>query len=246
MPMELTASRFIARMLEHQSDEELQKIQRYFKTDEGEYGAGDRFMGIRMGKVFEIAQDFIDLDLVEVEVLLESDIHEVRAGACSVMDKKGRKNKQPEIRRQDLYNLYLRRHDRINNWDLVDLAAMHVVGRWLVDKPRDILYTLAKSSNIWERRTAIVSTGYFIKREELYDTYALAELLLNDPEDLIHKAVGGFVRYAGSHDRTRHLNFLDQHAAAMPRVMLRYAIEHLDPEQRKHYLSLKGSERSIP
>lgn len=240
MPIELSASRFISRMYEFQDDEELRKIQRYFKTEEGAYGAGDQFMGIRMGKVFEIAKEFIDLPLIEVEVLLESEIHEVRAGACSVMDKQGRLNKLPQNRRQDLYDLYLRRHDRINNWDLVDLAAMHVVGRWLIDKPRDVLYELARSRNMWERRTAIVSTGYFIKHEQFHDTYALAELLIDDPEDLIHKAAGGFVRYAGSHDRARHLDFLDAHAARMPRTMLRYAIEHLDPGQRQHYMSLKS------
>jgi 3-methyladenine DNA glycosylase AlkD len=238
MPDNLTAEHFVERLLEHQSDEELKKIQRYFKTGTGDYGEGDRFIGVRMGTVFSLAKEFIEMSPGELETLLESDIHEARAGALSIMDKQGRRKRTPEVRRHELYELYLRRIDRINNWDLVDLAAPFVVGRYLFDKPRDVLYQLARSENLWERRTAIVATAYFIRQGDIDDTFRIAELLIGDDQDLIHKAVGGWLRAAGGQDRTRLLEFLDQHASRMPRTMLRYAMEHLDPEQRAYYRSL--------
>jgi hypothetical protein len=176
----LTADAFTADLYRHQSDEELRKIQRYFKTGKGEYGEGDTFMGVRMGDVFALAKRFIDIVPDELETLLESDIHEVRAGALSIMDKKGRRKKTAEDERKALYDLYLRRHDRINNWDLVDLGAPFVVGAYLFDKPRDVLYELARSNNLWERRTAIVSTACFIRQGQVDDTFALAEVLLHD------------------------------------------------------------------
>lgn len=145
----------------------------------------------------------------------------------------------PPERLQELFDLYIRRHDRINSWDLVDRSASYVVGSFLFDKPRDILYRLARSKNIWERRTAIVSTGYFIRQGDIDDTFRIAEKLLKDDEDLIHKATGWMLRAAGGADRLKLLGFLDKYAATMPRTALRYAIEHLDKEQRDHYLSLK-------
>jgi 3-methyladenine DNA glycosylase AlkD len=232
----LNAEQFIERLEAHRSPEELKKIQRYFKSGEGEYGEGDTFMGVRMGQVFQLAKEFIDMPLAEIEKLLESPIHEVRAGALSIMDKQARRKKTPESRRKELYNLYMRRHGRINNWDLVDVSCIFVVGGYLFDKPRDVLYELARSKNLWKRRTAIVSTAYFIRMGDTADTFKIAEMLLNDSEDLIHKAVGGWLRAAGG---TKLIDFLDQHAATMPRVALRYAIEHLDKDQREHYMSLK-------
>src|ERR687895_529288 len=175
----------------------------------------------------------------EIEKLLESPIHEGRAGGLSIMDKQARRKKTPESRRKELFDLYLRRTDRIDNWDLVDLGAPFVVGRYLFDKPRDVLYRLARSQNVWERRTAIVSTSYFIRQGDVADTFEIAEMLLGDDHDLIHKATGGWVREAGKKDRQRLLRFLDRHAATMPRTMLRYAIEHLDKERRTYYLSTK-------
>jgi 3-methyladenine DNA glycosylase AlkD len=198
-------------------------------------------MGVRMGQVFELAKAYIDMPLGEIEGLLESPLHEVRAGAMSIMDKQARRRKTPETRRKELFELYLRRIDRINNWDLVDLGAPYVVGGYLADKPRDILYRLARSQNPWERRTAIVSTAFFIKGGELEDTFAIAKLLLADAEDLIHKAVGGWLRAAGAKDRSRLLRFLDAHAATMPRTMLRYAIEHLEPALQQQYRSQRGA-----
>lgn len=239
MPNDLSAERFVERLEGHRSPGQKEKYQRYFKTGEGEYGEGDVFIGVRMGQVFDLAKEFLEMEPEEIEKLLESEIHEARAGAMSIMDKQARRKKTPESRRKELFELYMRCMDRINNWDLVDLGAPYVVGGYLFDKPREVLYELARSENLWERRTAIVATAYFIRQGDLSDTFGLAEVLLHDSHDLIHKAVGGWVREAGKKDRSKLLGFLDQHAAIMPRTMLRYATEHLDKEQRSHYLSLK-------
>ena len=239
---DLTAEAFQAVLESRQSEEERAKIQRYFKTGNGEYGRGDVFMGVRMGEVFATARDFAGMPPGEIEKLLESPIHEVRAGAVSIMDKEARRKRTTEERRQAFYDLYLRRHDRINNWDLVDLGAPWVVGRYLFDKPRGVLYDLVRSENVWERRTAIVSTAYFIRQGETDDTFRIAEMLLADDHDLIHKAAGGWLREAGKQDRPRLLAFLERRAPEMPRTMLRYAMEHLDKDQREQYRKMKRSE----
>jgi 3-methyladenine DNA glycosylase AlkD len=217
-----SAERLVEQLEAHRSPEERDKYRRYFKTGEGEYGEGDVFIGVRMGQVFALAKEFIDMPPKEIENLLESPVHEVRAGALSIMDKQGRGKKTPERRRKELFDLYLRRADRIDNWDLVDLGAPYVVGRYLFDKPRDVLYELARSENVWERRTAIVATSYFIRQGDVADTVEIAELLLDDDHDLIHKAAGGWLREAGKKDRQRLLSFLDKHAATMPRTALRH------------------------
>ncbi|MCG3154749.1 MAG: hypothetical protein DKINENOH_01343 [bacterium] len=242
MAMEMTARQFVKKLETLRSATELKKIQRYFKSGEGEYGEGDEFMGVRMGQVFALAKEFMEMPPNEIEKLLENPIHEVRVGAVSIMDWQARDKKTPDERLKELFDLYIKRHDRINNWDLVDRCAPHVVGGYLFDKPRAILYKLARSKNMWERRTAIVSTFFFIRKGEIDDTFKIAELLLNDKEDLIHKAAGGWLREAGKRDPKRLLSFLDQHAATMPRTFLRYAIEHLDKKQREHYLSMRKAE----
>jgi 3-methyladenine DNA glycosylase AlkD len=236
---ELTAARYVEQLSAYQSEDERRKLQRYFKSGPGEYGEGDVFLGVRMGQVFALSKAFIDLPPDEIEKLLENPLHEVRAGGLSIMAKQAAARKTPESRRQALFELYLRRMDRINNWDLVDVAAPDVVGRYLFERPRDVLYRLAASDNLWERRTAIYSTLYFLRQGDVEDTFKLAELLLGDDQDLIHKATGGLLREAGKKDRPRLLRFLDQHAATMPRTLLRYAIEHLDTEQRGYYMGLK-------
>jgi hypothetical protein len=235
----MNAKGFVEKLKTHRSPDELKKIQRYFKSGEGEYGEGDEFIGVRMGQVFALAKEFIDMSPEQIEKLLESPIHEVRAGAVSIMDWQARNKKTPEARRKELFDLYMRRHDRINNWDLVDRSAPYVVGSYLFDKPRDILYKLARSKNIWERRTAIVSTLYFIRKGDVADAFKIAEILLRDDQDLIHKATGWALRYAGDKDRQKLSSFLDKHARTMPRTALRYTIEHFDKRQRAHYLSLK-------
>lgn len=240
MNANVSAACFIEKLYAMQSPEELVKIQRYFKSGEGQYGEGDVFIGVRMGNVFSLAKEFIKMPTDELEKLLESPVHELRTGALSIMNQKARNNKMSETDRKALYDLYLRRHDRINNWDLVDVSCIYVIGRYLNDKPRDILYQLAGSENMWERRTAIVSTAYFLKYGDLDDTFNIAEILLNDSQDLIHKAAGGWLRQAGKSDRVRLISFLDRYAATMPRTFLRYAIEHLSDQERSHYLNLKN------
>lgn len=197
-----------------------------------------------MRAVFALAKEFIDMPPDQIEILLESPVHELRVGAVSIMDFQARRSSTPDSRRRELYELYLRRHDRIDNWDLVDRAAPHVVGGYLADKPRDALYALARSPNVWERRTAIVSTWFFIRRGDLDDTFAIAELLVDDDHDLVQKAVGGWVREAGKRDPGRLLAFLDRHAATMPRTALRYAVEKLDKPTRTHYMGLARAARA--
>jgi 3-methyladenine DNA glycosylase AlkD len=199
----------------------------------------DEYKEVSMGQVFTLAKEFMDMPPKEIEKLLESPIHKVRAGAVSIMDWQARSKKTPESRRKELFDLYIKRHDRINDWDLVDRSAPYVVGGYLSDNPRDILYKLARSKSPWERRTAITATYYFIRQGDLDDTFKIAELLVNDPHDLVQKAVGGWVREAGKKDSQKLLRFLDKYAATMPRTILRYAIEHLDQAQREHYLSMK-------
>jgi 3-methyladenine DNA glycosylase AlkD len=234
-----TATQFISQLYILQSDAELKKIQRYFKSAAGEYAEGDKFIGVRMGKVFALAKAFMEMEVSEIEKLLESPIHEVRTGAVSIMDFQARSKKISDSRRKELFDLYLRRHDRINNWDLVDRSAPYVVGGYLYDKPRKILYRLAKSKNMWERRTAIVSTFYFIRQGDVADTFKIAEQLIHDKEDLIHKAAGGWLRAAGAKDKQLLISFLDKHAHKMPHTMLRYSIEHFDKKTRSFYLNKK-------
>jgi len=239
LPKLVNAKQFVERLKALQSDDELKKIQRYFKNGEGQYGEGDQFMGIKMGQLFELAKEFSEMPINEIEKLLESPVHEVRAGAVSIMDKASRSKKITQSRRKEFYELYMRRHDRINNWDIVDLGCLHMTGSYLFDKPRNILYKLARSKNIWERRTAILSTCYFIRQGDMDDTFKIAEILVNDKEDLIHKATGWMLRFAGDKDPKRLLLFLDKYAAMMPRTLLRYTIEKFHKEEREYYLGLK-------
>lgn len=234
----VTAQQFIAELKKLQSDKELEKIQRYFKSGKGEYSEGDKFIGVRMGDVFALAKKFMHMMPAEIKKLLASPIHEVRTGAVSIMDFQARDKKTDPIRKKELYTLYITHHDRINNWDLVDRSAQYVVGAYLFDKSRTPLYKLATSKNVWERRTAIVSTSYFIRQRDFDDTFLIAGLLVDDKHDLIHKAVGGWIREAGKKARPQLLAFLDKHAATMPRTMLRYALEHFDAKQRDHYMNL--------
>lgn len=199
----------------------------------------DKILGVRMGQVFALAKEFMNMELDEVEKMLESPIHEMRVGAVSIMDFQARSKKTTEERRKELFDLYIRRHDCINTWDLVDRSAIYVLGSYLFDKSRKILYKLAKSKKMPERRTAIVTTLYFTGKGDVEDSFKLAEILLYDKEDLIHKANGWALRFAGDKDRRRLIQFLDEYAATMPRVTLRYAIEHFDKKLRDRYLNLK-------
>jgi 3-methyladenine DNA glycosylase AlkD len=204
----------------------------------------DLILGVRMGQVFALAKEYVDMPLDEVEAMLESPMHEMRVGAISIMDFQARSKKTPPGRRKELFDLYIKRHDRINTWDLVDRAAPNVIGGYLVDKPRNALYKLAKSRKMPERRTAIVSTLYFIGRGDVEDAFQLAEILLYDKEDLIHKANGWALRFAGDRDKQQLMRFLDKHADSMPRVTLRYATEHFEKKQRDRYLNMKKEKQA--
>jgi 3-methyladenine DNA glycosylase AlkD len=232
--MELTAEAILARLQAMRSDEERRKYHRYFAFEDD---AADTFIGVRMGEVFALAKQCVLTPPAEIERLMESDIHEARAAAMSIMAKQYQAKKTTPERKQELFDLYLRRHDRINNWDLVDLAAYYVIGPHLLDRPRDVLYHLAKSESPWERRTATLATFSFIRRGQLDDAFAIAELLLDDPEDLVQKAVGWMLRTADG-NRPALNAFLDRHAARMPRVMLRNALEHYAPDERARYLAM--------
>lgn len=240
---ELTAASFLNALGALASPEDAAQLQRYFKTGLGEYGEGDTFIGVRMGSVFALGKQHLGMPIEQLELLLESDIHEARAGALTIMNEEAKKKRTSDERRAELFGLYLRRHDRINNWDLVDVACRYVVGVYLFDRPRDILYDLARSESMRERRTAIVSTWYFIRAGQFGDALALSELLLVDREDLIHKATAWMLRYVGDQDRAVLLDFLDRHAATMPRTALRYSIEKFTPDRRQHYLGLAGNVR---
>jgi hypothetical protein len=195
---------------------------------------------IPMGQLFALAKDFIGASPEQIEVLLDRPDHPPRVVAVSVMDFQARRNTTPDSRRRDLYQLYLGRHDRIDTWDLVDRAAPQVVGGYLWDKSREPLYQLAASPHWFERRSSIVSTWFFIRRGDLDDTFCIAQILANDPHDLVQKAVGGWIREAGKRDEQRLRDYLDRNAATMPRTALRYAVEHLLSEVRDHYLDLKN------
>ncbi len=239
MATQATAQAFLAGLEARSSPVERDKLQRYFKADDGADRTADVVLGVRMGDVVALAKEFIDLPPEQIDQLLASPIHEARAGGLRIMGNQATRKQTPERRRKELYELYLRRSDRINDWDLVDISAHQVVGGYLLDKPRDVLYQLARSPRWWERRIAMYATLAFVRTGDLDDTFALAELLVHDQHDLVRKVVGGMLREAGKHDRARLLGFLDTYAATAPRVLLRDAIEHLDPEQRAHYLNLK-------
>ncbi len=225
-----TAAAFTKQLLTYSSPEEKEKYKRYFPGD-------NSFVGIKMGQIFALAKTNMAMDLPEIEKLLMSPIREVRVGAVSIMDYQARDEKTSEERKKELFNLYIKRHDQINTWDLVDRSAIYVIGGYLNDKPRDILYTLAKSKKMYERRTAIIATAYFMKSKDTTDTLKIAEILVHDTDPLIQKAVGWMLRVAGDNAL---LDFLQKYAATMPRIMLRYAIEKLNPEQRKTYMTMKA------
>jgi len=198
----------------------------------------DAFRGVKMGDIFKLGKEFSMMPVAEIELLMESPIQKVRVGALSIMGQCAKGKKCTPERLAELYELYIRRHDRINDWGLVDLAAYCVVGQYLADKPRDILYKLARSTDQWERRTAIVATAHFIlKLKQVDDTFAISEILVCDPEKFVQTGAGWMLRAAGDVDRPALIKFLDKHAAVMPRIMLRYSIEKLDKASRDHYLA---------
>lgn len=213
-------------------------LQRFFKTGKGEYAEGDIFYGLTVPESRVIAKKFGDLSFEEIQKLLYSKIHEERAIALFILVHQFKK--ADEKTKKKIFDFYLASTKWINNWDLVDLSSYKIVGEYLVDKNPAILTKLAKSKNLWERRIAIVSTFAFIRQGKLKESFRLAEMLLHDPHDLMHKAVGWMLREAGKRDRVPLEVFLETHAAHMPRTMLRYAIERFSPGERKYYLKKKN------
>ncbi|MCM8812660.1 MAG: DNA alkylation repair protein [Candidatus Omnitrophica bacterium] len=218
------------------ADREKAKIlQGFFKTGPGEYGEGDVFIGVKVPEIRRVARDFKEMGMDDIIALLQSAIHEERMLALLIAV--GRYQNSDAAGQARIYRFYLAHTQWINNWDLVDVTVHHIVGHYLRDKDRQPLYALARSSSLWERRIAIVATYFFIRRDEFSDTLALAELLLADREDLLHKAVGWMLREVGKRDGAALEDFLKRHASAMPRTMLRYAIEKFPETQRRAYLA---------
>ena len=213
------------------------KHQRFFKTGPGEYGEGDIFIGVTVPELRKRANEYKTITLKEVKQLLHSSIHEERLLSLFILIHRYSKRDESEKRR--VYELYLKNTKFINNWDLVDSSAGQIVGAFLFDKSKKPLYDLVKSDNLWERRISIISTSYFIKRNQFSDTLKISKILLSDEEDLIHKAVGWMLREVGKRDMSVEEIFLKNHYKNMPRTMLRYAIEKFPESKRQRYLKGK-------
>lgn len=215
----------------------------FFKTGEGQYGYGDKFVGVSVPDQRKVAQMFKDLDLNEVRTLLNSEVHEHRLTALLILVNKFKKAKKEE--RKKIVDFYLKNIRAVNNWDLVDSSATQILGSYLKDKEKDMLYKFARSEDLWEKRIAIVTTQAFIKDKDTKHTYEISKLLLNDTHDLIHKASGWMLREAGAVNEKELVDFLEVYAPKMPRTMLRYAIEKFDTDRRKQFLSIPTVKKKI-
>ncbi|MEI7841918.1 MAG: DNA alkylation repair protein [Gallionellaceae bacterium] len=208
--------------------------QGFFKTGPGQYGEGDIFLGIKVPTLRALIKSYRDTPLKTIAALIQSKFHEERLFALLLLIDFYQRG--DEATQQQSYELYLANTAHINNWDLVDVSAPHIVGNFLADKPRDILYRLMKSNLLWERRISIIATFHFIRQNDFKDTLKIAEHLLGDQHDLMHKAVGWMLREVGKRDQATLEDFLRQHSQTMPRTMLRYSIERLPEELRLHYI----------
>lgn len=205
-------------------------LSRFFKTGKGEYGEGDIFLGIVVPIQRAIAKKYKDVSLKEIQKLLDSKIHEYRLTGLLVLVEKYKEDKEL------VYNFYIKNFRNINNWDLVDLTAPKIMGDFLKDKKKDILYSLAISDDLWERRISIIVTFAFIKDNDFKDALKISKILLNDKHDLIHKAVGWMLREVGKRNKDFEKEFLDKYYRIMPRTMLRYSIEKFDPKEKEFYM----------
>ena len=212
----------------------------FFKTGKGQYGEGDEFLGMTVPDQRKVARKYADLPLSDVQTLLNNRIHEFRLTALFILVFKYKKasdaSASSALVRKEIADFYLKNTKRVNSWDLVDSSAGYILGEYLATRDKSILYKLAKSENIWERRIAIIATQGFIRRDKFDDTLKISETLLNDKHDLIHKAVGWMLREVGNRDLQAELKFLDKHHQKMPRTMLRYAIEKFPKPQREFYM----------
>lgn len=216
------------------NNKKAQVYQRFFKTGEGEYGSGDVFLGLTVPQSRAIAMKYAkDLSFEDIEILLRSEIHEERLIALLILVHQFQKE---ELLQRRIYEFYLKHTKFVNNWDLVDLSSEKIIGAYLIDKPKDILYKLAKSQNLWEKRIAMISTYNFIKNTEFEDALGIAEVLITDENDLIQKAVGWMLREVGNRNLRLEEKFLKKHYKVMGRTALRYAIEKFPENERKKYL----------
>ncbi len=223
-----------AELRKHADKSDAIALQRFFKTGPGEYGEGDQFLGVRVPATRCVARKYRDIPLADTKELLRSTVHEERLLSLIILVhkyKKGNSDEQVEI-----YRIYLDNTEYINNWELVDTSAEHIVGAYLKERSRKPLHILARSESLWERRIAIMATFHFIKSNEFDETLRIAEILVADTEDLIHKAVGWMLREVGKREINTEESFLKKHYRFMPRTMLRYAIEKFPEEIRQHYL----------
>ncbi len=219
------------------------KLSGFFKTGKGQYGEDDIFLGIPVPKQRKVAREYIDLSLNGLQELLNSKIHEHRFTALVILISKYRKAEKSG--KEKIFNFLLKNTGNINNWDLVDLSAPRIIGDYLVDKDRSILYRLAKSNSLWERRISILSTFIFIDNNDFEDALNISELLLHDKHDLIHKAVGWALREIGKRDQNVEERFLSKHCLQMPKTMLRYAIEKFDEKRRIFYLAKRNGKNQL-
>jgi 3-methyladenine DNA glycosylase AlkD len=230
--MSLTHQYAQARLLERADATKAAVLAGFFKTGKGQYGEGDQFLGVMVPAVREIAAECRDLGLADCASLLESRYNEARLLALLILVQQYRNSQS----RPDILGFYLSRLDRVNNWNLVDSSAPHILGAGLLRAPRGVLYQLAQSPKLWERRIAIMATFAFIREHDFEDSLAIAQQLLGDPQDLLHKACGWMLREIGKRDMPRLDEFLRRHCRQMPRTMLRYAIEKMPPAKRQAYL----------
>lgn len=230
--MTLTALR--KELRRYSSKKQAKVLQWFFKTGPGEYAEGDIFIGVKVPGIRAVAKKFKDISLEDVITLLQSSIHEERLTALFILIAQYARATPAEQKR--IYELYIKHMRYINNWDLVDLSAEHIVGAYLMDKSKRPIYDLARSQVLWERRIAMLATYQYIKNDMFDDTLRVAAMLLLDKEDLIHKAVGWMLREVGKRDRATEERFLKRHYKKMPRTMLRYAIERFPESKRQAYL----------
>jgi 3-methyladenine DNA glycosylase AlkD len=233
--MNIQTEKILSRLRELGDSNIAAHSQRFFKTGPGEYGEGDKFLGIRVPIIRTCVREYREISLQDTVELLKSPFHEARLLAVLMLVAKYSAAKK-DAEREVIYRSYLRHTEFINNWDLVDSSAEHIVGAHLFGKDRKPVYRLARSKSLWERRIGVMSTFHFVKREDFSDTLAIAELLLGDREDLIHKAVGWMLREVGKRNPGNEERFLAKHYKQMPRTMLRYAIEKLPETERLAYL----------
>ena len=208
----------------------------FFKTGKDEYGEGDVFLGITVPELRQVARKHSNLSLSEIRKLLCSPIHEERLASLLVLVSKY--ESADPVAKEEIFDFYIDNAKSVNNWDLADLSAAKIAGNYLLDKDKAVLYRLAKSKSLWERRIAIISTYEFIRNNQFEDTFKIAGLLLSDRHDLIHKAVGWMLREVGKRDRLAEEKFLKKHAVEMPRTMLRYAVERFSSEKKRRYMAL--------